>query len=54
MPVYKDEQRGTWYVKFYYIDWMGNRKQKKKRGFKTQREAKAFEREFCKVHQTRI
>lgn len=46
MPVYKDEQRGTWYVKFYYIDWMGNRKQKKKRGFKTQREAKAFEREF--------
>lgn len=46
MPVYKDEQRGTWYTKFYYVDWMGNRKQKKKRGFKTQREAKTFEREF--------
>lgn len=46
MPVYKDEERGTWYASFYYTDWMGNRKLKKKRGFKTQREAKEFEREF--------
>lgn len=46
MPVYKDEDRGTWYASFYYTDWMGNRKLKKKRGFKTQREAKEFEREF--------
>ena len=46
MPAYKNEQRGTWYCKFYYEDWQGKRKQKKKEGFKTQREAKAYEREF--------
>lgn len=46
MPVYKDEQRGTWYAKFNYTDWTGRTKQKMQRGFKTQREAKAFERDF--------
>lgn len=46
MPTYKDETRHTWYATFYYTDWMGNRKRKKKEGFKTQREAKAYEREF--------
>lgn len=50
MPAYKDEERGTWYALFYYTDWQGNRKRKKKRGFKTQREAKAFEREFLLQH----
>lgn len=48
MPTYKDEKRGTWYCKFYYQDWTGKRKQKKKEGFKTQREAKEFEREFIR------
>lgn len=46
MPVYKDEERGTWYTKFKSVDWMGNNKQVLKRGFKTQKEAKAYEREF--------
>lgn len=46
MPVYKDETRNTWFCKFYYKDWQGNNRQKKKEGFKTQREAKAYEREF--------
>lgn len=46
MPTYKDEKRGTWYVKFKSVDWMGNNKQVMKRGFKTQKEAKAFERDF--------
>lgn len=46
MPVYKNEERNTWYCSFYYEDWQGNRKRKKKEGFKTQREAKAFERDF--------
>ncbi|AZK44806.1 site-specific integrase [Paenibacillus lentus] len=46
MPVYKDEKRGTWYAKFNYTDWTGVIKQKLKRGFKTQREAKAYERDF--------
>lgn len=46
MPVYKDEKRNTWYCKFYYKDWQGVNRQKKKEGFTTQREAKAYEREF--------
>ncbi len=50
MPVYKDEARNTWYAMFYYKDWNGERKKKKKRGFKTQREAKEFEREFLLMH----
>lgn len=50
MPVYKDESRNTWYAMFYYKDWQGERKKKKKRGFKTQREAKEFEREFLLMH----
>lgn len=51
MPVYKDNERGTWYAKFNYTDWTGTIKQKLKRGFKTQREAKAFEREFLEKSQ---
>lgn len=50
MPAYKDEARNTWYAMFYYKDWNGERKKKKKRGFKTQREAKEFEREFLLMH----
>lgn len=50
MPVYKDESRNTWYASFYYKDYSGERKLKKKRGFKTQREAKEFEREFLFMH----
>ncbi|WP_346684426.1 site-specific integrase [Megamonas hypermegale] len=46
MPVYKNEQRGTWFTTFYYTDWTGTRKKKKKEGFTTKREAQAFEREF--------
>ena len=46
MPAYKDEERGTWYSKFYYQTWDGERKQKKKRGFRTKREAVEFEENF--------
>jgi integrase len=46
MPAYKDEKRGTWYCKFYYTDYEGNRRQKYKRGFALKREAEAWEREF--------
>lgn len=46
MPAYKDETRGTWYVKLYYTDWTGKRRQKLKRGFKLQREAKEWEKTF--------
>lgn len=46
MPVYKDAERGTWYADFRYKDYADKWQRKKKRGFKTQREAKAWEREF--------
>lgn len=46
MPVYKDNERGTYYVKTYYTNWQGEKKQKLKRGFKLQREAKEWERLF--------
>ena len=46
MPVYKDEQRGTWYFKCNYRDWQGEIKTKMKRGFATKREAQQGEREF--------
>lgn len=48
MSVYKNEKRGTWFVSFRYTDWDGTRKQKKKEGFRTKREALEFEREFLK------
>lgn len=51
MPVYKDEKTGTFFVKFYYTDFTGEKKQKKKRGFKLQREAKAYETEFIAKQQ---
>lgn len=46
MPCYKDEKTGTWYCQFRYADFTGKRKQKRKRGFKTKREAQEWEREF--------
>ena len=46
MAIYKNEKTGTWYVMTRYTDWMGERKQKCKRGFKTKREAQDWERTF--------
>lgn len=48
MPVYKDEERETWYVRCYYEDFTGKKKQIKKRGFKLQREAKEWEADFLR------
>lgn len=44
MPAYKDD-KGKWFVKFYYTTWDGNRKETTKRGFNTKREALAYENE---------
>lgn len=49
MPVYKDEQRGTWYFKCNYRDWQGEIKTKMKRGFATKKEAQKCEREFIEM-----
>lgn len=45
MAVYKDEKTNTWRVIYRYTDWIGERKQTQKRGFKTKREAQAWARE---------
>ncbi|AHZ49044.1 TPA: tyrosine-type recombinase/integrase [Bacillus thuringiensis] len=50
MPIYKDKERGTYYVKIVYRDYEGNKKQKKKRGFKKKNDAVAWEKEFHKKH----
>lgn len=53
MPVYKDEKAGTWYVKLYYTDYTGIKRQKMKRGFSLQRDAKEWERSFLETQQAR-
>lgn len=51
MSVYKDKQRGTWYVSYTFKDLpTGTTKHKTKRGFKSAKAAKEWEREnYCKV-----
>ena len=51
MPSYKDEERSSWYCKFYYTDWTGASKSKMKRGFKTKKQATTWEREFLEKQQ---
>lgn len=51
MPVYQDQKTKTWYVKCYYVDYTGTKRQRKKRGFKLQREAKEWERNFLETQQ---
>lgn len=45
MSVYRDGKTGTWRVIYRYTDYTGERKQTKKRGFQTRREAVAWEHE---------
>lgn len=51
MPAYKDEKTGSWYAKFYYEGFLGERKTKFKRGFETKKEALDYEREFLVMQQ---
>lgn len=51
MPAFKDKQRNTFYVKCYYTDYTGEKKQKVKRGFKLQRDAKEWEKNFLEKMQ---
>ncbi len=50
MPVYQDEQRGTWYVKCRYKDWNKKFQNKTKRGFATKEEALEWEQDFKKTY----
>lgn len=51
MPVHYDETTKNWYVKCYYTDYTGTKRQRKKRGFKLQRDAKEWERNFLEQQQ---
>ncbi|MSS62788.1 site-specific integrase [Velocimicrobium porci] len=46
MPAYKDKERNTWYCKFYYETWDGQKKHTTKRGFQTKKAAIEWENEF--------
>lgn len=50
MPAYKkispQTGRASWYTSFYYTDWTGKRKQKKKEGFEKRADALEYERGF--------
>lgn len=49
MPAYKYYSKNgklKWYANFYYVDWLGERKHKCKRGFSTKKEALEWERDF--------
>ncbi|WP_369714910.1 N-terminal phage integrase SAM-like domain-containing protein [Leptotrichia alba] len=46
MGVYKDVERGTWFVELRYKNAYGEPKKKKKRGFKKQSETKKWEARF--------
>ena len=43
MSIYKEPKTNTWRVIYRFTDWTGERKQTQKRGFKTKREAAAWE-----------
>ena len=52
MPAYRDpDTQGKWYCQFYYTDWTGQRKKKKKRGFAFKRDALDWEADFLKRQQ---
>ena len=50
MPAYKNRQRCSWYCSFYFTDWQGRRRKKKKEGFKTKRAAQEWERKFLELY----
>ena len=54
MPAYYDDKTKSQCCKFYYADFTGTKKQKKKRGFKLQREAKEWERAFLEKQQADV
>lgn len=56
MPAYKKTSpstgRTSWFASFYYTDWTGKKKQKKKEGFDTRKAALDFERGFLERQAT--
>lgn len=50
MAVYKDEQRGTWYLQTSYKDLNGKRVQLKRRGFKRKKDAQIAENDLIEEY----
>lgn len=50
MPAYFDEKTKTWYCKFYYENWQGQKRQKMKRGFQKKKDAREWECSFITAH----
>ncbi len=49
MGAYRDESgNGTWFTKFTYANWRGEKINRKKRGFKTKKEALKWEEDFLR------
>ncbi len=49
MGAYRDESgNGTWFAKFTYTNWRGEKINRKKRGFKTKKEALKWEEDFLR------
>ena len=48
----KDPNGKTWYVQFYYRDYAGNKKRKRKTGFATKREAEQWAYNFIRKEQS--
>lgn len=46
MGVYKDDKTASWFCKFYFKDWQGDRHQTTKRGYKTKRDALRWQADF--------
>lgn len=51
MPAYFDKEKKTWYVKFWYKDYTGKRRQTTKRGFKLKKDALKYEHDFKEEQQ---
>lgn len=55
MPAFRDESGNkTWFCKFSYTNWKGEKLTKKKRGFSTKKEALKWEQEFLNQHSESI
>ena len=55
MPAFRDESGNkTWFCKFNYTNWKGEKLTKKKRGFSTKKEALKWEQEFLNQHSESI
>ncbi len=40
MPIYKNTDKNTWYTSFYYTDWTGMKRRKKKKVLKLKKKLK--------------